>query len=92
MATPFDWGSFAWGDAAWGAGDIGATKLLRFCREGPNFRALADIIDKRQGAVFAIVYALLISYDLDRDQDLPDIAVCSVGNGVQDRPSTELCC
>ncbi len=61
----FDWGDFEWADADWNGGDILATRLLRFNREGPIFRAIADIIDTRQGAIFAVIESLLLAFDLE---------------------------
>lgn len=52
-------------DERGGVGEVGATKLLYMTRMGPNFRAIADIIDKRWAQVLGVQEQILAVFDLD---------------------------
>jgi len=60
------WGTVPWGGALWGqAYEIAATRLLYMTRMGPNFRALADILDKRWSRIIGVLEQIRVAYALD---------------------------
>ncbi len=60
------YGTAVYGVDEWGgAYELGAARLLYICRESPNFRALADITDRRWSRMIGILEQIRVAYNLD---------------------------
>lgn len=70
------WGTAPWGGEEWGrAFEVGAVHLLYITRMGPNFRKIADIIDKHWGHAMGVLEQIRAVDDVnDGHGDQLDVA------------------